>query len=91
MWFIVVLIVVGIALGALALWMPSKGVRMKWYEWLIAIVGLLLVLFGVQNYIGMRSELESTAANLFLGLVSLPGLILMVVAWQLSVRHKKAT
>ena len=90
MWLIVAL-VLGFALTALIFWGRSKGIKMTWYEWLIGVVGLLMVLFAVQNFIEVNSEFNPTAANNFLIFVGLPGLILMVVAWQLTIRHKKAT
>jgi hypothetical protein len=90
MWLVVAL-VLGFAVAALIAWIRSKGIKMTWYEWLIGIVGLLLVLFAAQNFIEVRDEFNPSAANNFLFFVGLPGLILMVVAWQLTVRRKKAS
>ena len=90
MWLIVAL-ALGFSITALVFWMRSKGIKMTWYEWLIGIVGLLLVLFAAQNFIEVSAELNSTAASRFLLYVGLPGLILMVVAWQLAVRKQKAS
>ena len=43
MWFII-----GIAVGLLLLWVVmSKKLSMKWYEWVIGLVGLALLLFTV--------------------------------------------
>jgi len=89
MWFLIALIV-GVAVGALMLWMRSRNIKMTWYEWLIGIVGLLLLLFAIQNYFGTQAEFESTAAMLFLLVVGLPSLILIVVAWQLAARRQRA-
>jgi len=88
MWFIIALIV-GIVIGTLVLWTRSKDIKLAWYEWLIGIVGLLLLLFGLQNYFAVGAELESTAATLFLLVIALPGLILMLVAWQLVARRQR--
>jgi len=90
MWFLIALIV-GIAAGALVLWTRSKDIRIAWYEWLIGIVGLLMLLFTIQNFIGINSEFNSAGANLFLLVLGLPGLILMLVAWQLVVRRQRAS
>jgi len=90
MWFLIALIV-GIAAGALVLWTRSKDVRIAWYEWLIGIVGLLMLLFTIQNYFGIQDEFNSSGANLFLLVLGLPGLILMVVAWQLVARRQRAS
>jgi len=89
MWLIIGL-VVGAALLALALWLKGRGIRVTWYEWLIGAVGLLLLLFTIQNFTGSLAELESTAAYMFLLVTGLPALILLVVAWQLMARRQRA-
>lgn len=89
MWLVGALIL-GFALTALIFWMRSKGIKMSWYEWLIGIVGLLLVLFAFQNFVEVRAEFNNAAANNFLLFVGLPGLILMVVAWQLTARRQRS-
>jgi len=90
MWLVVAL-VIGFALAALIAWMRSKGIKLTWYEWLIGVVGFILVLFAVQNFFEVRDEFNPTAANNFLLFVGLPGLVLIILAWQLAIRHKKAT
>ena len=62
---------------------------MTWYEWLIGIIGVALLLFTVQNYFGSQAELEPKVANMFLLVTGLPALILLAVAWQLWARRKK--
>ena len=88
MWLIVGLIV-GAAILALALWSNNRGVSIKWYDWVIGLVGLLLLLFTIQNFFGSNAELEPTAANLFLLVTGLPAIILMVIAWQLITRRAR--
>ncbi|XUX00645.1 MAG: dehalogenase [Dehalogenimonas sp.] len=90
MWVIVALII-GFAIATLVFWGRSKGITLNWYEWLIGIVGLLLVLFAIQNFFEVQTEFPPTPASKFLLYVGLPGLILMAVAWQLSIRRKKTT
>lgn len=89
MWFIVA-IALGACLVALAWWMNSKSIKTTWYEWVIGIIGLLMVLFTIQNYFGSIAEVENEAANLFLLIVGLPALILLVLTWQLVVRTNRA-
>ena len=89
MWLIVGLIA-GASILALALWSNNRGVSIKWYDWLIGVVGLLLLLFTIQNFFGSNAELEPTAANLFLLITGLPAIILMVVAWQLIARRARS-
>jgi len=89
MWVIVALIVGGLV-GALALWLRSRDIKVSWYEWLIGVIGLLLLLFTLQNYFAVQAEWESDAANMFLLVTGLPAVILMVVAGFLSWRRQRA-
>ena len=57
MWFLFGFIV-GIGLLALALWLRNRKITIKWYEWLIGIIGLGLLLFMIQNIIGSVREME---------------------------------
>ena len=89
MWFVVALIV-GTALTALVLWLRSKTIVVKWYEWLIGVIGLLLLLFAFQNLVGTIGELYPQPAWMLLLILGLPALILMVVAWQLVARRQRS-
>ena len=88
MWFIAALILGGLV-GAFALWMRSKDMKMTWYTWLIGIVGLFLLLFTIQNYIGSVNEFEDSAATMFLLVMGLPAVILIAVASVLGYRGMK--
>ena len=90
LWLILGL-VVGAAILALVMWSNNRGVSIKWYDWVIGLVGLLLLLFTIQNFFGSNAELEPTAANLFLLVTGLPAIILLVVAWQLIARRARAS
>ena len=89
MWFLIALILGGLV-GGLLLWMRSRGMSLTWYEWVIGVIGLLMVLFGVQNYFGSVAEVELSAAPLYLLIIALPGLVLLVVAGLLANRRSKA-
>jgi hypothetical protein len=88
MWLIIGLIV-GAAILALSVWLRNKGINLTWYEWLIGAVGLILLLFTVQNFLGSQAELEPNAAYMFLLVTGLPALILLAVAWQLAARRSR--
>jgi hypothetical protein len=90
MWLIIGL-VAGAAVLGLVLWMRGKDIAVKWYEWLVGALGLVLLLFTIQNFTGSLAELESTAANMFLLVTGLPALILLAVYWQLVARRQRAT
>ena len=89
MWVIIALIVGGV-LGGLMLWLRATGIKVSWYEWLIGIIGVLLLLFTIQNYIGSQAEFEAKAASMFLLVTGLPAVILIAVAGLLSWRRQRA-
>ena len=89
MWFFIALIVGGLV-ASLVFWLRRRNMSLTWYEWLIGAVGLLLLLFAIQNYIGAQTEYESTADNLFLIVAGLPAVVLLLVAWQLARRRQRA-
>ena len=89
MWFLIALIL-GALVGGLLLWMRSRSMSLTWYEWVIGVIGLLMVLFGVQNYFGSVAEVELSAAPMYLLVVALPGLVLLAIAGLLANRRSKA-
>jgi hypothetical protein len=84
-------IVLGVALLGLVVWMRNKKMFFTWYEWLIGIVGLLLLLFTIQNFFGSLVELENTAAWMFLLVTGLPGLLFLGIVYGLVLRRQRAT
>ncbi len=88
MWLIIGLIL-GAAFLGLMMGLRTKKISLTWYEWLIGAIGVLMLLFTVQNYFGSLAEVEPKAASLFLLVTGLPSLVLLAVAWQLAVRRTK--
>ncbi len=89
MWLIIGLII-GAALLGLELWVRNKNLAVTWYDRLIGAIGLLLLMFTIQNFFGSQAELESTAASMFLLVTGLPAIILLAVAWQLIARRQRS-
>lgn len=89
MWFVVALVVT-----ALVVWLMSfvakKGIKVAWYEWLIGIIGVLMLMFTIQNYFGSMAEFESEAASMMLLVVGLPSLILLAIAGSLAWRRNRS-
>jgi uncharacterized membrane protein YhaH (DUF805 family) len=85
----VIALVVGALIGGFALWMRGKGIATTWYDWLIIVVAILLLVFAVQNFFASQIEGEGDAAPLFLLVAGLPALILLALVWQLVVRRNK--
>jgi uncharacterized membrane protein len=80
MWFLVGMLLGALVL-ALALWLRKGNVAVKWYEWLIAAIALVLMLFGLQNYWATRAEHWNSGTPLtFLLVFCLPAAIILLVA-----------
>lgn len=90
MLFSIIGVVVGAAVVWLVFWLRSRNIQVAWYEWLIGVVGVLLLIFTIQNFIASIAELENTAGTMFLLVLGLPAIILMAVAWQLIARRQRA-
>ena len=90
MWFLIALIL-GAGLLALVLWLRSRKIVVKWYEWLIGAIGLGLLLFTIQNFVASFVEMEPIAPWMFLLVFGLPAIILLAIACLLPWRrHRKA-
>ena len=93
MWFLL-----GIALGAglllLVLWLRTRGINLTWYEWVLGIIGMALMLFTLQNYQASVSEFEPTAPGMFLLVFGIPALAFILLTaflvWFRQYRAKKA-
>lgn len=79
MWFIIGLIL-GVGLLALVLLLRTRNITVKWYEWIIGAIGLLLLLFTIQNFTGSFAEHENFAAWTFLWLSGLPSVIFIGIS-----------
>jgi uncharacterized integral membrane protein len=78
-------LILGLLLGAGIYWLASRtSFGLSWYEWVLAVLGVILIMFAIQNYGASQVELEPRAAGIMLWLFALPGLILGVVAGVLA-------
>ena len=89
LWFVFAL-ALGAVLTGLVIWLRHKGISVKWHEWLIGMVGLLLLLAAGQHYFASLAEGYSTAGLLGGLSFAIPALILMAVTWQLIIRRQRA-
>ena len=90
MWFIFGLII-GAGSLALIFWLLKQKIVVKWYEWLIGVFGVGLLLLMIQNIIGSVREMEPIAAWHFLWMIGLPAVILLTLAWWLPWRRYRKT
>jgi hypothetical protein len=73
-------VIVGVAV---IVWLLVKKVALRWYEWLIGIVGYLLALLALQNWAASLKEVEPRAAWILLMMIGIPAVTLLVIAWLL--------
>jgi uncharacterized membrane protein len=79
MWLVVGLLA-GAGVAIVLLWLRSRSVRTSWYHWLIAMVGLLLIFFALENARTSISEFENTAAARSVLIFGLPGIVLVALS-----------
>ncbi len=74
-------LILGLLLGAGIYWLATQATfKLTWYEWVLAVLAVILILFTIQNYSASMTELEPRAAGTMLWLFGLPGVILGVIA-----------
>lgn len=86
--FAIIGALVAASLFAFILWLRNRDIKVTWYEWLIGVIGLLILLMGLQHYFGAVVENFSYAAWMGLLIVGGIGVILMAVAWSLIARRR---
>jgi hypothetical protein len=79
MWLIIG-ILLGLAAMALVFWMRNKHIALRWYEWLLAVLGLALLFFALQNSVAAAREFEPTAPSMFLLVLGVPALVFLILA-----------
>jgi hypothetical protein len=79
MWFFLG-IVLAVVLILMIMWLRSRKIVVAWYEWLIATLGLLLLLVALQNYSTSKVGYEPTAPGIFLLVLGLPALFLILIS-----------
>ena len=74
-------ILLGVIVLAAVLLLRYYRIVIRWYEWLVAGIGFLLLLFGWQNFVATRAEHwnPETSATFFL-VFGLPGILLLLLA-----------
>jgi len=79
------------AVIALGFYFAATKMSLTWYEWVLAALGVILVLFAIQNYSASSFEIESRAGGILLMMFGLPGVILAALGFVLPwMRAKKA-
>ncbi|MDV2988976.1 MAG: dehalogenase [Dehalogenimonas sp.] len=87
--WIIFAFIFGAALVWFIVWLRNKQLSLKWYEWLVGGLGILLLIGSVQHYLGSLREDYATPGAIGALIFGLPALILLALAWQLVVRRTK--
>lgn len=76
--------------GIMALVVYRDRLSLRWYEWLLGVLGLVLLLFALQNFSASLAEHEPIAPWRFLLFFGTPAIVLLVLSWFLPwQRHHK--
>ncbi len=85
--------VIGIVFGAglllLVLWLRMRGIAVRWYEWLMGALGLLLLIWAVHDFFGSLAESNEYAAQTLLWVLGVPALILLGLVFFLVWRRQR--
>jgi len=90
MWWTLFTIILVAALTALIFYILNKKISVRWWEWVLLTLGVLLFVFGLQNLFGGLAEGEPQAAWLLFATFGILGLILIAVPAVLVQRHRTA-
>jgi len=84
-------LLLGILGFAMVKWLRSRDMKVTWYDWLIGIIGLAMLIFTFQNFYSSFMEDEAFAGWMFLLFPGLLAVVLMgIVALQIWRRNKIA-
>lgn len=86
-WFVFGL-VLGACVLALLRWKSARKITMTWYEWVMGIASLILILLVIQNYVGSIAEEEARAAWMGVLFLGIPAVILGVLAVRLPLQRQ---
>jgi hypothetical protein len=75
--------VTGVGLTILWYWLKRNSIQVKWYEWLIGAVGMIILAIMVQNITSAGFEDFSNTIPMFVLFFGIPAVILLALAWRL--------
>ena len=93
MWLLIGLIF-GAGFLALVLALRSRKIVVRWNEWLIGVLGLLLAFWAFHDFFASIAEHNNTAALTFLWMLGTPAIILIGLSvflpwWRQSRKTKR--
>jgi len=88
-WFFMGAVISG-CLVWLVSWLRKNDVSVRWYEWLMGALGIIVLAFMAQNMWSALAEFENKAVWMYLVILGLPGLLLLLASIQLVRRRQAA-
>jgi uncharacterized membrane protein len=80
----------GAAVVALIVWLLKQNIKLRWYEWLMGALAIILAVAAIQHYSGSMQENIPQAANLGVMMFGIPAVVLAVVTGLTAWRHNQA-
>jgi uncharacterized membrane protein len=72
--------IAGAALMGLVLFLSMKGIAVRWYEWLLGALGLVLAVWAVNDFFASIAEHNEAAGRTLLWILGIPAVILLALA-----------
>jgi hypothetical protein len=90
MGWIILTFILGIALAWFIFWMRNNNFSLRWYEWLVGVIGIVFILAGGQHLFGSFREDYAQAGWLGAAVFGIIGLIFLAISWQLAARRSRS-
>lgn len=72
--------VIGAALMWLVFWLMQKEISIRWYEWILGALGLMLAVWAIHDFFASMAEYNEAAGRTLLWILGVPALILLALA-----------
>ncbi|MDW7673329.1 MAG: dehalogenase [Bacillota bacterium] len=74
-------IVIGAVITYLVIKVKEGKLTVKWYQWVLGILGTSMLLFTIQNYFALINEYHNRAASYTWSVFGLPALVMFALIW----------
>lgn len=75
-------------IGTLSFQAVRGGTKISWYEWILGVLGVGLVIIAIWHLFASIAELETQGGLIGAAVVGLPGILLLIIAWRLQTRSQ---
>jgi len=72
--------IAGAALMGLVVWLAQKEIGLRWYEWLIGVLGFMMAVWAVNDFFALIAEHNEAAGRTLLWILGIPAVILLALA-----------